>query len=127
MTLREIVRTDFAEYIKVDPNVPEDLRRSLKTHERVPAFVDRLAMELKQVEDQGIKLDRLKIKMVVYDLTAVFVSLLKHRANEMEMSDIAKTHARRVIQDQEEILDRFDKNGNADFTEEYGFKITDKG
>jgi len=126
MTLRDMVRADFAEFVKVDPAVPEDLRRALRTNERVPGFIDRLAQELQQVEDNGIKLDRLKIKMVVYELTATFVGLLKHRANEMEMSDIAKSHARRVIQEQEEILNKFDKDGNADFTEEYGFKITDK-
>jgi hypothetical protein len=126
MTLRELIRADFDEFIRLDPSVPEALKNSLRLTERVPAFVDKLTNEVKNAERAGHRLDRLKIKEMVYSLTGLFVHLLKTKANEMEMSDMAKSAMKTSIEG-DEIIKKFDDQGNADLSEELGVIITDKG
>lgn len=125
MSMKDMVRADFEEFIRLDPLVPEGLRGSLRLRERVPQFVDNLARELSEAEAQGITFDRYKIKEIVYSLSKLFVGLLKTRADEMEMSDIAKTAARRALEG-DPIKQKFDKDGNADLSDEFGIIIKDK-
>lgn len=122
MTIQEMVRADFEEFIRLDPAVPPELKTSLRLKERVPDFMDRLAKEIAQVEAGGIKLDRHKIKQLVYNLSAFFVHCMKVQADQMYMSDIAKTAVKKHSQE----LEKFDKDGNADLTEEFGIIIKDK-
>ncbi len=126
MTNLEIIRSDFEEFIRLDPSVPEGLRNSLRLTERVPAFVDNLAKEIAMVERRGIKLDRLKIKELVYSLSAFFVHNLRTKADQMHMSDLAKT-AIRTKTEGDELIQKMDDQGNADLSEELGIVIQDKG
>lgn len=126
MSILNIIRADFEEFILLDPSVPDDLRKSLKVKERMPVFIDRLAAEIKQVESKGIALDRIKIKEIVYSLTGMFVHMLKTRAHEMQMSDAARSVARKEFEG-DELTNKLDKEGNADLSEELGVIITDKG
>ncbi len=125
MNLRDIVIADLQEFILIDPFVPAELRTSLKIKERVPAFVDRLVAEITAVERQGIIIDRQKIKGMVYDCTKMFVHMLKIQVDQAQMSDIARSQE--ILKAEgDPILKKFDDNGNADLTEEFGIKITDK-
>ncbi len=126
MTLQEIIRSDFEEFIRLDPTVPLALKNSLRLTERVPAFVDKLTAELQGAERAGIILDRHKIKGIVYNLSGMFVHLLKTKAHEMEMSDLARSAKKDSIEG-DEIIKKFDDQGNADLSEELGIIITDKG
>lgn len=126
MSFKEMIRADFEEFIRIDPSVPDGLRNSLRLTERVPAFIDKLAGEFMEAERAGIKFDRHKIKSTVYSLTATFVHLLKTKAQEMEMSDAAKSALKTEIEG-DEIAKKFDDQGNADLSEELGIIITDKG
>jgi hypothetical protein len=125
MSIREIVRADFEEFIRIDPSVPNGLRSSLKLKERVPSFVDRIAAEIIQVEVSGVKFTREDIKMMVYDLSRIFVHLLKTKAHEAEMSDLARAAMKNQIEG-DEIIQKLDKDGNADLTDELGVIIKDK-
>lgn len=126
MTLQEIIRSDFEEFIRLDPTVPLALKNSLRLKERVPAFVDKLTGEIQASERAGIILDRHKIKRIVYSLSGMFVHLLKMKAHEMEMSDLARSAKKDSIEG-DEIIKKFDDQGNADLSEELGIIITDKG
>ncbi len=125
MTTIEIIREDFAEFIRVDPSVPEELRNSLRLTERVPKFVDNLAEQIHQIEARGIKLDRAKLKMMVYSLSGMFVHMLKTKANQMQMSEIAKSALKKDLEG-DELTQKLDDQGNGDLTEELGIIITDK-
>jgi len=127
MSYREIVRSDFEEFIRLDPMVPEDLKTSLRLTERVPQFIDNLAAALIEVDRRGkVKLSRMKIKNIVFEQTAFFVHLLKTKADEMAMSDAAKSLQKSKIEG-DPILQKFDAHGNADLTEELGIVIKDGG
>ncbi len=124
MNLRELVRQDFEEFIRIDPSVPEELRRSLRLKERVPQAVDNLAEQLALAEKQGIIFTREKIKSTVYSMTAQFVHLLKTTVHEQMMSANAKTVLKNEIEG-DPILSKFDKDGNADLSDEFGVIISE--
>lgn len=93
-----MVRHDYKEYVSLHRNeYPSDLIDSLKTTERIPQLFDNLAREIKVTEKNSrIKLDRMKIKSIVYSMTEMFLTLLKRKADEMQMSESEKT---RLIND----------------------------
>ncbi len=124
MSLRDIVRNDFEEFIRLDPSVPEELRNSLRVTERIPKAVDNLAKQLEEAEKHGIIFTREKLKDTVYSMTAQFVHYLKVLANESIMSEAAKTTQIKEIEG-DEISKKFDDQGNADLSEELGVIITD--
>ena len=122
-----MVLADYAEFIRMDPSVPNELRDSLRVHERTPIFIERIVGQIKEIErlKPHIKLDRMKIKKLVYDMTQLYIALVKKQVDEMRMSDLAKEQYKKDVEGPKD-LQKFDKDGNADFTEEYGFVITDK-
>lgn len=67
-------------------DVPQELKQSLKTKERVPAFIDNLTRELALVP----KLDMDRIQTVVYDMTFIFLDAVKRKADENYISENAK-------------------------------------
>lgn len=126
MSVQEYVRDDFEEFIRLDPSVPKELRDSLRLKERTPKFLDNLTDEIIKCELAGIKLDRMKIKQMVYSLAAFFVRALKTQAEEMAMSDLARS-ARKAELEGDPVANKLDDHGNGDLTEELGIKIVDKG
>lgn len=82
MGMKQIVRLDYAECIQLMTNMPSELKRALRTSERVPVFVDRLADELTKAESAGVKLSRERIKSTVYEMTEFFASNLKRSADK---------------------------------------------
>ncbi len=99
MSLKDLIRSDYKEYIAMfGHQFPTELIRSLKHHERVPVFVDNLSKQLQLIERRKkIRLDRVKVKDIVYDMTKNFLTLLNRRADEMAMSDLEK---RRLVMEE---------------------------
>lgn len=125
MTLKEMIRSDFEEFIRLDPSVPEGLKNSLRLKERSPVFLNNLVVEIENCDRMGIQIDRMKIKGIVYDMAKTFVGLLKVKADEMHMSDLAKS-VRKAELEGDELVQKLDNDGNADLTEELGVIITGK-
>lgn len=125
MTLREAVIADFREFIRISPKVPDGLRGSLRMNERIPKFLDNLVGEISNVEQKGIILDRTKIKEIVYNMTELFVLLMKKKAEEMHMSDLAKAALKQELEG-DEIAQKLDAEGNADLSDEMGIIIKDR-
>lgn len=74
MNIRNMVMEDFRERVKLNPNISGELKAALKTNERVPQFVDNLTAEINKIFNsrRNYKLDRAKLKNLVYDLTDTF-------------------------------------------------------
>lgn len=127
MDIRQIVNEDFQEFILMDPSVPNDLRDSLRVKERSPLFINNLVGQIHEVirVKPHIKLDRMKIKNLVYDMTKMFVHLLKVKADEMIASEAEKSRIKASIEG-DEISQMLDDHGNADLTEQLGVIIKDK-
>jgi len=117
MSLRAKIVQDYQEYVN-DPlnNIPTELRRALKSHERVPVFIDELNKQLMQVKLKSFD-DRVKLKRVVHEFTAFFIQNLKRFVDEKHQSDLANLTFRKTE-------DRLDSQGNGAY-EELGLKIQD--
>lgn len=123
MTVREMVLSDYRERVSLNPNIPGELRSALKTHERVPVFVDNLCKEIAKFDrlPKKIKIDRMKLKKLVYDMTDMFCLAVKSEADNRYKSDIEKAIMRR---DSEERF-KLDNEGNG-IVEELGVEVKDR-
>lgn len=130
---RTLVRTTYDEAVKLHATAPSDLKVALKSHERVPQFIDNLAMEFTKVADLRSKkaqaLPAVKhLKEIVYDMTDVFISGLIQENERMRESEIKK--AQRLIEKQnKENLDAAStgnfKGDYADIAKEAGLTTDD--
>lgn len=84
--IAELCRKTFRETVK-HMNMNPELRRALKTHERVPVFIDNLAGQLSTTK---FKVTKEHIIKATQDLTKTFVQLVERQNQERVMSDIAK-------------------------------------
>ncbi len=75
-------------------DIPEDLKRALKAHERVPTFIDNLAKNLYKLP-KDIKTET--VIMAVHNMTDLFVSNIMRKADESRMSIMEK---HRLLADQ---------------------------
>ncbi len=86
MDAREFCRKTYRDYIQRAP-IPTELKRSLRTHERVPAFIDNLAKELLKVNS---KVKRENLVTAVESMTGLFINAVHRQAEEKAMSPIKK-------------------------------------
>jgi hypothetical protein len=119
MTLRDQIISDYRERVALNPDIPSELRRSLNTHERVPVFVDNLLNEIRKFP-KNIKLDRMKLKSLVYSMTDVFILAVKTVAENRYKTDIEKEMIRQACADKFNL----DKDGNG-LIEELGVEVRD--
>jgi hypothetical protein len=84
--LRRLVVADYQQCVSL-ASVPDELKRSLKTNERVPVFIDNLVVQISRAK--GVS--RETIRTAVYDLTTTFLQLTHRKAEEMRMSDLARS------------------------------------
>lgn len=110
--IRKIVEETYRKVIKEGP-YPEDFKRSLKTHERIPRYFDNLVRELSK---PLLNLKRETIELAATDMTRLFVRACFQRAEERVMSPVKKAmlkaqHAR--IQEMKKLGDAFAAQGDA--------------
>lgn len=84
--IRKIVEETYRKVIKEGP-YPDDFKRSLKTHERIPRFFDNLVRELSK---PLLNLKRETIELAATDMTRVFVRACFAKAEERVMSPVKK-------------------------------------
>lgn len=96
--VRAICVKTYQHYVKTEP-MPEELRRSLRAHERVPVFMDRLALDL---AGTTAKLSRERIEAATRDMCGLFVQAVKQAALERTASPLqvalAKAQRARVAE-----------------------------
>ena len=89
MSLRRLIQDAYQERVRL-ADVPDDLRASLRAHERVPAFFRNLEHELARVP----QLRGSQITDAVYSLTDTFIAAVKRAAEQRAMSDAARSAIR---------------------------------
>lgn len=95
MFYHTLVRTTYAEAVRLHPTASADLKQALKTNERVPLFIDNLAKQIGMIADKRASVGRnppnLKhIKEIVYDMVNVMIVSLEREAAERRESDASK-------------------------------------
>lgn len=120
MSLKAYILADYQEAIALNTSIPAELRRSLKTNERVPIFLERLAAQLDQIERRKLNLSRMRIKSIVYDMTDFFVNNLKRKIDMDTKSKIANQSKSGV-----ELAAQLDDQGNGEVPE-LGIIIRDR-
>lgn len=91
----ERVRSAYNEAVRLHPTATSDLKTALKTNERVPIFIDKLAVELQKLANFRDKrgkppISDKHIKDVVYDMVDVFIKSLEAEAKMKYESDLDK-------------------------------------
>lgn len=109
MNLKKI-REYYQQAVALHPTAHSDLKKALKTHERVPKFIDNLFFEIMKVQDQRVISGKKQyadkhIQDLVYDMTNLFITGLEHQYKEREKSELAKT-AEKAKQDYQSDLDK---------------------
>lgn len=118
-SLRQMIISDYQERVMTNPSIPSELKVSLKSHERVPVFVDNLVGEINRFPSK-IKIDRVKLKSLVYDMTDVFVLGVKATAEDRYKSDLDKMIAKEKAKEQFEL----DNQGNG-VVKDLGVEVKD--
>ena len=85
-TLGDLIKSTYQETIKEGP-WPDELKRSLRAHERIPAFFGNLH---KEFDKPGLNLKRETVVMAVRDMTMLFVAAVHRKAEERIMSPLKK-------------------------------------
>lgn len=88
----------YAEAVALNPVISLDLRIALKTNERVPHFITKLANEFMILDKYRARKGRppvsdKHIKDIVYDMVGVFIQTLEAEAKRRNESEIDR-HAR---------------------------------
>ena len=83
--------------------IPDELKRALKTHERMPRFLDNLVIELKVSRTRGIDVSDEEAKKIVDSLTRFFVQNVQRHCDDRIMSEAAKGQIKREEQTKKEM------------------------
>jgi len=106
MSIRHLISKVYQETVAF-ADVPEELKQSLKSNERVPAMIHNLETEFGKMP---LRLQtRENIEETVRDMTGIFLSNLERLASERHLSDCAKA-AMLATQDKQTKQDKIVKD-----------------
>jgi hypothetical protein len=117
MGLREYIIDDYRERIELRSDIPSELKKSLRTNERVPVFIDNLKKAIDGIP-RKIKIDRMKLKNLVYDMTDIFINNVRTHCEQKHMSILE----RQMLAKRNEF--ELDNHGNGRI-EELGVEVKD--
>lgn len=131
MFYRRKVIEAYRECVALNPKADAEMKAALNTNERVPGFIDRLAVQLEDVA--AIRFKRGKpnlpdkvIKDIVYDMTDMFVAGLKETAKRNYESDLDRIQREQAAQKAKEIAETAEGNISEEFKEMGLVAITDE-
>lgn len=102
MTPREFARSIYKQIVESEP-MNEDLRRSLRAHERVPLFIDNLTRELEKLG--GTNLKKETIEQAVGDLTRFFINACQTSRDQKMLSTMARLSLEAKIAERKRLRD----------------------
>jgi acyl carrier protein phosphodiesterase len=105
MDVMDLCRKTYQDFI-TRSDYPSDLKRALRVHERVPAFIDNLAREFHKCQ---ARVKREEIILAVEDLSRIFCGLVQRQALERIMSPLSLASMRK----QEEAKEEFRREAEA--------------
>jgi hypothetical protein len=97
--LRKLCREQYAARVAMRQDIPNELKRALKTHERVPVFIDNLSQQLNHPRIRA-DIKRETIIMAIHNLTDLYISNVMRMANEKHMSVLERS---RIQKEQENL------------------------
>lgn len=105
---RPLVQRTYAAKIASMLEIPSELRHALKAHERLPTFMQRVALELAQVQDlRATKgkppVSEATIVATICDMTEVFISSVLMEASRKRETDLARIAREAEAQYQREL------------------------
>lgn len=108
MDYQKKVREYYQEAVRILPSISSELKHSLKSSERVPLFIDNLAVEIKKAQEHQIKRGKKPfttktIKETVYSMTELFLNGIETEAQRRYESDLKRISREQEIQDQEDL------------------------
>jgi proline dehydrogenase len=105
--LRRLCREQYAARVAMRQDIPNELKRALKTHERVPVFVDNL---VKQLNHPKIRKDigQATIIMAIHDMTDIYINNVMKMADERRLSDLEKSRRVKKSEDLQLVRDLAD-------------------
>ena len=119
--IRELCRKIYRETVEA-ADINTELKRSLRTHERVPVFIDNLAAQFKGLR---FTVKRDSIEKAVRDLTWWVIKAAERKAHENLMSDMEKLMIKAKEQAKEDFrreAEALEKKGAESVIEENGFE-----
>lgn len=84
--LRALCISIYQDFVRT-AEIPTELKRSLRSHERVPVFVDNLCHEIKKLTFTP---RRETLELMVRDMTRIFINAVQRQAEERIMSPVKK-------------------------------------
>lgn len=87
MDIRTLCLRTYQDYVRT-ASIPNELRRSLRAHERVPRFIDNLADQFKRLT---FEVKKETIEHAVRDMTRLFVANVQRQAEEKSFSSLKRS------------------------------------
>lgn len=106
MNLLDVCRKAYQDCIR-DSDYSSEFKRFLRTHERVPKFVDNLAKDFRN--HRGMNFTRDQIEYAVREATKLFAFAAHRQAEERVLSPLAKA----VLKKREDDKEAFRKEAEA--------------
>ena len=106
--------------LKLD--IDSDLRRALKSHERVPKFIDNLSEEFTKLASSRLKIGKQlpaekHLEAIVVDFTTVFVQGIQNQAEKRYESDIQKMLRKAEEDNRRDLEQTIDGNASGDYAD----------
>lgn len=122
MFYSKFIRDTYNEAVRLHPSINSELKLALKSHERVPTFVDALAKEVEQVQNVMLSTGKEKIKddtikHLVYDLTNLFITGIEKQAELRQESDVKRMLREQAVSYKKDLDESADGNLKGDFAD----------
>lgn len=93
MAIKKYIKDDFFEYLDLNKSsMKPGLYLALKKNHRVPKLFENLEQAFYMLQMRNkVKLTRLKIKNIVYDMTKMFVAQVEKHADETALSQLERS------------------------------------
>lgn len=103
MMIPDMVISDIKEWLRLDKKYPQALKDAVIDHERFKLFVLNMTEQIYMASQVGKTLSPIKIKTLVYSMTEQFVHMMKVKAEENYMSQIAQNAIRAKDQKEKDL------------------------
>jgi len=104
MNIHEFCRKAYREFIEAQ-DIDPAFKKSLRTHERVPAFIDNLSREFSKLTFEP---KRETLTLAVEDMCRLFINCVQRSYTDRIMSDLDKYTIRKEAEDKAQFVKEAD-------------------
>jgi GrpB-like predicted nucleotidyltransferase (UPF0157 family) len=118
MSVQKLCRETYKEFVDHHPTIPNEFKRFLRTHERVPQFIDNLAKEIQKLKTN---VKRETVVAMVRDTSEMFIRAALQQAEERALSPIKRLQMKQKQDDAETFrrqAEQLEKKGADHVTED---------